>query len=51
MTGWDGRVTGGRGGEYNGECLLDNNRDDNNDEYNNNNKTMMQRMGRGRAGE
>ncbi len=40
---------GGGGGEYDGECLLNNNRD--NDEYNSNNETMTQRMGRGLAGE
>ncbi len=39
----------GGGGEYNGECLLDDDR--NNEEYNNDNKTMTQRMGRGHAGE
>ncbi len=39
----------GGGGEYDEECLLDNNLDDN--EYNNDNRTMMQRMGRGRMGE
>jgi hypothetical protein len=49
MTGQDGRLREGGGGEYNGECLLNNDRD--NDEYNNGNKTKMQRMGRGRTGE
>ncbi len=39
----------GGGGEYDRECLL--NDDHNNDECNNNDKTMMQRMGRGRMGE
>ncbi len=39
----------GGGGEYDGECLLDDDRDD--DEYDNDDETMMQRMGRGRAGE
>ncbi len=47
--GWDGRVRGSGGGEYDGECLLEDDRDDN--EYDNNDETMMQRMGRGRAGE
>jgi hypothetical protein len=46
-TGWEGEW--GRGGEYDGECLLDNDRND--DEYNNNDKTMTQRMERGRAGQ
>jgi hypothetical protein len=41
----DKRVRGGGGGEYDGECLLDNNRDD--DKYGKDNKMMMQRMGRG----
>jgi hypothetical protein len=48
-TGWDERVRGGGGREYNGECLLDDDRDD--DKYDNNNKMMMQRMGRDRTGE
>jgi hypothetical protein len=48
-TGRDGRVREGGGGEYNGECLLDDDRDNN--KYDNINKRMMQRMGRGRAGE
>ncbi len=46
-TGQEGEGQGG--GEYDGECLLNNNHDDN--EYDNDNKTMMQRMGRGCTGE
>ncbi len=46
-TGREGEWKGG--GEYNRECLLDNDRDNN--EYNNNDKTMTQRMGRGCMGE
>jgi hypothetical protein len=42
-------VREGGGGEYNGECLLDNNH--HNNKYNNDNKTIMQRMGRGCVGE
>ncbi len=49
MTGWDGRVREGGGGEYNGECLLDDDCDDN--EYNNSNKMIMQRMERGCGGD
>jgi hypothetical protein len=49
MTGRDGRVRGGGGGEYDGECLLDG--DPDNDEYDNKDETITQRMGRGRAGE
>ncbi len=47
--GRDDSVREGGGGEYNGECLLNDDRDD--DEYNNDNKTMTQRMGRGCARE
>jgi hypothetical protein len=46
---WDGRGRNGGGGEYDGECLLDDDRDD--DKYDNNDETMMQRMGRGCVGE
>ncbi len=48
-TGRDGRVREGGGGEYDRECLLNDDRDD--DEYDNDDETMTQRMGRGHAGE
>jgi hypothetical protein len=42
-------VREGRGGEYDGECLLNDYRND--DKYDKDDKMMTQRMGRGHAGE